>query len=199
VLNVTVTGPTAAGYLTVYPDATTQPPASDLNWTAGETVPNHVIVRLGSNGKVDFYNGSSGTVAVVADLFGYYATGAGGQFFHPMTPVRLLDTRSNPRPIPPTIQFGITFEKSTNPPPYASAVVLNVTVTQAQAAGYLVAVPGLGLSSPPPTASNLDWTAGETVSNLVTGELGMGAIELYKHTSGSLQLIADGFGYFANT
>ncbi|MFD0327528.1 hypothetical protein ACFQZC_03080 [Streptacidiphilus monticola] len=195
VLNVTVAGPTAAGYLTVYPDGMTRPAASDLNWSAGETVPNHVVVRLGADGKVDFYNGSSGTVAVVADVFGSYAAGAGGQFFHPMPPTRLLDTRGYP-PVPPNVDFGISFEKSTAPPPYASAVVLNVTVTQARAAGYLVAFPGL---TSPPAASNLDWTAGETVSNLVTGELGAGSITFHLHTSGSLQLVADGFGYFANT
>lgn len=74
VLNVTVTAPTAGGYLTVYPGpATTAPLSSNLNFTAGETVPNLVVVAVKDH-QVTFYNGSSGTVHVIADLFGAYAS-----------------------------------------------------------------------------------------------------------------------------
>jgi GH25 family lysozyme M1 (1,4-beta-N-acetylmuramidase) len=71
VLNVTVTAPTTAGYLTVYPDGHTQPTASNLNFTAGQTIPNLVTVPV-INGKVDFFNGSSGSVHLIADLAGYF-------------------------------------------------------------------------------------------------------------------------------
>jgi hypothetical protein len=71
VLNVTVTNTTAASYLTVWPDGTTQPLASDLNWVAGETVPNLVVVELGSDGAVDIYN-YSGSTDVAVDVEGYY-------------------------------------------------------------------------------------------------------------------------------
>ena len=46
VANVTVTGPSAASFLTAYADGTTRPLASNLNFTAGESVPNRVIVPL---------------------------------------------------------------------------------------------------------------------------------------------------------
>ena len=36
VLNVTATGPTAQGYLTVYPTGGTRPTASNLNFMPGE-------------------------------------------------------------------------------------------------------------------------------------------------------------------
>jgi hypothetical protein len=71
VLNVTVTAPTAVGYLTVYPDGRTRPTASNLNFTTGQTIPNLVTVPV-NNGKVDYFNGSPGTVHLVADLAGYY-------------------------------------------------------------------------------------------------------------------------------
>jgi hypothetical protein len=71
VLNVTVTGPKAGGYLTVYPNGTAKPTASNLNWTTGETIPNLVTVRL-VNGKLNFGVTSSGSVGVIADVFGYY-------------------------------------------------------------------------------------------------------------------------------
>ena len=52
VLNVTVTNTTAASYLTAWPTGATQPLVSNLNWVAGETVPNRVIVPVGTGGQV---------------------------------------------------------------------------------------------------------------------------------------------------
>ncbi|MEZ0065501.1 hypothetical protein ABIA32_001497 [Streptacidiphilus sp. MAP12-20] len=71
VLNVTVTGTTGGGVLTAYADGTALPQASNLNWVAGETVPNLVMVPVGADGKVDLY--VSSTTHVIADVFGYFA------------------------------------------------------------------------------------------------------------------------------
>ncbi|HEX7537182.1 MAG TPA: hypothetical protein VF391_09275 [Dermatophilaceae bacterium] len=71
-LNVTATGPTAAGYLTVYPGDATRPTASNLNFVAGQTIPNLVLVPVGPGNTVTFYN-AAGTVNVIADLVGSYA------------------------------------------------------------------------------------------------------------------------------
>jgi hypothetical protein len=70
VFNVTGTNASAATYLTVYPDGQARPGTSNVNLTAGHTVPNLVVVPL-VDGKVDFYNGF-GTLDIVADLLGYY-------------------------------------------------------------------------------------------------------------------------------
>ncbi|MBS2962172.1 hypothetical protein KGA66_03890 [Actinocrinis puniceicyclus] len=72
VLNVTVTAPTASGYLTVYPDGAPRPTVSNLNFSAGEVIPNLVVVPV-VNGKVDFYNGTGGNVHVIADVAGYFS------------------------------------------------------------------------------------------------------------------------------
>ncbi|HUN35601.1 MAG TPA: fibronectin type III domain-containing protein [Trebonia sp.] len=75
---MTVTQPTAtSGVLTVYPDGESPPAASNLNFVSGETVPNLVVVQVGSDGKVGFYNSSGGTVQVVADLSGYFVSPLG--------------------------------------------------------------------------------------------------------------------------
>jgi hypothetical protein len=76
VLNVTVTAPTSAGFITVYGDGTARPTASNLNFVKGQTVPNLVIAPVGANGKVDLYNGSAGTVQLIGDVSGYYRSGA---------------------------------------------------------------------------------------------------------------------------
>jgi hypothetical protein len=75
VLNVTVTNPQADGYLTVYPDGSSLPVASNVNFQAGETVPNLVVAPVGSDGKVDIYDGSSGSVQVIADVSGWFLLG----------------------------------------------------------------------------------------------------------------------------
>ena len=70
VLNVTATAPTSAGFVTVYPNGSSLPKVSNLNFSKGETIPNLVVVRV-VNGKVNFTN-SAGNVQLIADLTGYY-------------------------------------------------------------------------------------------------------------------------------
>jgi hypothetical protein len=73
VLNVTVVDGTSLGYLTAWADGSTMPPSSNLDWAPGQVVPNQVVVPVGADGKVDLYvGGSTGSAAVIADVFGYY-------------------------------------------------------------------------------------------------------------------------------
>jgi hypothetical protein len=44
---------------------------SDLNWVAGQTVPNLVVVKLSALGKIDITN-AFGTTNVIVDVVGYY-------------------------------------------------------------------------------------------------------------------------------
>jgi hypothetical protein len=72
VLNVTVTGALDSGYVTVFPCGSAQPNASSLNYVGGSTVPNGVISKVGTGGKVCVYV-SSGTNLLV-DVNGYFVT-----------------------------------------------------------------------------------------------------------------------------
>jgi len=73
-VNVTVTQPTAAGYLTLYPATASRPVASTLNFVAGQTRANNAILALASDGSgtVEVFNGSAGTVHVIIDVNGYF-------------------------------------------------------------------------------------------------------------------------------
>jgi PKD repeat protein len=51
-LNVTAVSPAAAGYLTVYPCGATRPLASNVNYTTGQVIPNAVLAKIGTSGKV---------------------------------------------------------------------------------------------------------------------------------------------------
>lgn len=69
VLNVTGVAATASGFVTVWPCGTPRPNASNLNLPAQQTVPNLVISKVGTGGKVCLFT-SSGT-HLLADLAGY--------------------------------------------------------------------------------------------------------------------------------
>ena len=76
VLNVTVTQPSAASFVTVYPTGTKRPLASNLNMVPGQVTPNLVIAKVGAGGKVSLFN-NAGTTHLVADVMGWFKGGAG--------------------------------------------------------------------------------------------------------------------------
>jgi hypothetical protein len=71
--NVTVTGGTGDGFLTIYPAAGAEPLESTINYRAGQTRANNAIMSLGPNGDVIVENGSStGSVEFLIDVTGYF-------------------------------------------------------------------------------------------------------------------------------
>jgi hypothetical protein len=72
-INVTVTDPTAGGFLTVYPGGTSLPLASTINYNLGITRANNADVLLGASGDLSVYCGQAGgTVHLVLDVNGYF-------------------------------------------------------------------------------------------------------------------------------
>jgi hypothetical protein len=74
VLNVTTVNSTASSYFTVYPGPAgrARPLASDLDFPAGLTVPNLVVVQIGSDGSINIFNFAGNSDALV-DVFGYFS------------------------------------------------------------------------------------------------------------------------------
>jgi hypothetical protein len=207
-LNVTVTSPQAGGYLRVYPDSSTLPTVSNIDFTRGETIPNLVIVPV-KNGIADIENASGGTVQVVGDLDGYYAPSAPDTYV-PRGPYRVLDTRptgGGPGPVGPggTISAGESYYGTAtscqiNYPgcPVPDALVANVTVTGPTRPGNLTVYP---YKAARPNASNVNFSANETIPNLTmtkTGADGNGnyLITVYNASAGKSQVVIDEFGYF---
>ncbi|WP_078947979.1 PKD domain-containing protein [Streptomyces griseus] len=71
-LNVTVPSPSGSGYLVAYADGTSRPGVYSVDFTAGRTVANRALVKVGTDGVVDLYNAGSTSVDVYADLLGDY-------------------------------------------------------------------------------------------------------------------------------
>ena len=74
VYNVTVTAPKGGGYIAAYPAGTTRPNASNVNFGPGQTVANSAFTEAGVGGADSFYNGSTGTVQLIVDAFGYFTS-----------------------------------------------------------------------------------------------------------------------------
>ena len=72
-LNVTVTSPSAAGWLTVFPTGTIKPLASNLNFVAGQTVAVQVLAQVGAEGKVTLAVDPAVTTHMVVDVVGWYS------------------------------------------------------------------------------------------------------------------------------
>lgn len=72
-VNVTIDGTTASGFLTVYSSAVPQPASSSINWSAtGSILANMNVVVLGDDGSIKITAGGGGSAQVIVDVLGYY-------------------------------------------------------------------------------------------------------------------------------
>ncbi|MFT3853931.1 MAG: hypothetical protein QM733_14490 [Ilumatobacteraceae bacterium] len=193
-VNITVDDPSAAGYLTVYPTGEGRPYASTVNFVAGRTIANLTLAKVGAGGKVSIFN-FDGAVRVVADVVGYFSA-SGGQFV-PVTPTRIVDSRSGAAmggPIGPGQVVTLPMGGVDPVPGNASGAVVNVTATASSAASFLTVYP---TGTPrPEDSSNVNPRVGATaVPNQDYVKLGAGGqVDLF-NLAGSTQVIVDVFGY----
>ncbi|MBJ7608074.1 MAG: hypothetical protein JF887_01400 [Candidatus Dormibacteraeota bacterium] len=202
VLNVTTTNTSSGSYLTAYPGGTNPPLASNLNFTAGQTVANLVTVPIGANGGVGIFN-QAGSADVIVDLEGYFVPGTGpAGLYNPLSPVRVTDTR----PGSGQANTGSTLAPDGTlavqvlgvggvPQSGVSAVVLNVTAASPSEAGYLTAFAD---GTVRPLASNLNFAPGQVVPNRVIVPVGAdGKVSIYNWV-GSTDVIVDTGGWFTD-
>jgi sugar lactone lactonase YvrE len=201
VLNVTLTNPSAAGYITVWPTGVARPQTSNLNFVPQQTVPNLVISKVGPDGKVALFN-SAGNTDLIVDIVGYFTAGADMVY---MTPQRLMDTRAGETTSDgnfsgigalaawSTIDLPIG-GRSGIPGNGVSAAIMNVTATDPQAEGYLDIWPA---NAPTPLTSSLNFDAAQTVPNLVIGKVSdSGQVSIGNGSIGSTDVLVDVMGWF---
>ena len=171
VLNVTVVGPTAIGYWTLYSHGTTLPTASNLN--------------------VDAPGAFFGNNLALADMLGYYmpvAAAEAGRFVPLPAPSRMVDTRITATPM---IESDLRTYAVTGAAD-ASAVVLNVT-TIGSGPGYWTVFP---TGSTQPETSNVNTVfRRQTASNQVIVPVdSAGQFSVFSSSGGDL--IIDVIGSF---
>jgi hypothetical protein len=191
-LNLTATNPTADSHLRVFPGGSALPASSNLNFRPGQSVPNRVIVPVSASGQIGIFN-AAGRVDVIVDVNGWFTdstSAAGGSRFTAIAPQRLLDTRTG---------FGLIQDAGVAAVHFAdtagigvTAIVANFTAVGASEPSYLTVWPD---GSPQPLASDLNYTAGQTIPNLVVTKLGPSGFDVY-NAAGNLNLVIDLNGYY---
>jgi hypothetical protein len=158
--------------VTVFPCGSPQPNASNLNFSANQTIANLVFARIGTAQKICFF--TSAPTQLIVDLSAVYNTPAS---LISLVPARLIDTR--PAATVDGILAGagrrtagsitaIPVASRGNVSASATAVALNVTMVSPGAGGYVTVFP---CGSVQPNASNVNFNAGQTIPNAVVANL----------------------------
>jgi hypothetical protein len=221
VVSITVVQPTQSGNLTAYAAGSPKPVASNLNFLAGRTVSNLVLVRTSTSGKLtlSLVGKAAGTAHVTVDVFGWFSTSSytkgtpadttdeRGARLVGITPRRLVDTRNGTAADTPIGAGGARTVKvagapalgTTTPavvPANAVAVVLNVTAVTPSSTTVLSVQPTALAAGKVPATANLNVRAGTIQANLVFSRIGAdGTVRIYNR-AGATNVVVDVMGYF---
>jgi len=200
-LNVTAVFPDGPGFLTVYPCGSARPQTSNVNYQAGQVVPNAVFVQLGSFGTVCIYTLTASDVVVDVSAFA-----RPGATTDTLLPARLLDTRGGPDNATIDRLFegegradrGEVIELDVagrgGVPIDAHYAMVNVAAVFPERPGFLTVYP---CGAPRPFASNVNYAGGDVRPNAVLVKLSsVGTACIY--TTAATDIIVDigAFGSF---
>jgi hypothetical protein len=203
VVTITVTNASAPGYVTAHAAGTPAPSTSNVNVSRpGETVANLAVVPLSSDGSLALT--SSIGAQLIVDVSGAFAptTGSSAGRFVPVSPTRVLDSRSGGGPT-----FG-TFARGSSrsvmiagegdvPISGVSAVAVTLTATGTQAAGWAQLLPTGGATALGASSNVNIARAGQTVANMAILPVGDdGSVTLYADAPG--EYLLDVTGWFTD-
>jgi hypothetical protein len=202
-LHVTVTDTSGSGWIAAEPDGAGTPSTSVLDYLAGQTVSNTVIVPVAADGKIELYNGGGvGSVDLIGDVAGYFSPSSSGTYT-PVIPYRSWDSRENGTALAAwgTTTYSLeTVQGDVEQPqniPAGATVITNITVTNLATAGYVTAYPA---GTARPAVSNLNFLPGQTVAGMsllaTTGSQQQSSV--YNASPGRGDVILDVFGYFSS-
>lgn len=126
----------------------------------------------------------------------WFTVGADGDRYTPLTPKRVLDTRTEygSEPVRPGTARRVRLSEWL--PRGATAAVLNVTAAQPEGPGFVRVYPA-DTDAPPPATSNLNLTAGVDQPNLVTVQLGPFRDVMVATGGSATQVVVDLAGYYS--
>jgi hypothetical protein len=197
--NITVTGTNGAGYLTADSCENLQAgeqTRSNINYGNDETVANLAVVPMGVVGdKPGFCTLANASLNQIIDVQGVFAPSPVGQWgYSPAVPTRLIDTRKCTDNCADVFKAGAVIKMSA--PAGASAVLINLTLTDAKAAGYATADKCSALVPGPQSQSNANVTVGRSVANLAVVPVDAdGSFCIY--TSSATRVLVDVQGTFS--
>jgi hypothetical protein len=209
VVSITVTQPTANGYLQAYGKGADAGISSIVNFVAGQTIANVAIVRPGLDGELRVALGpGTGTAHVLVDVFGWFSTskvaaGDGARLI-PTVPGRIFDSRWSGQKLGPgvTITVPVRGADAQEPTvvdvvpdlPDVIGVVVNLTGVSTQPT-FLSAFPEDLPPGAQPTTSNVNLPKNFVKANLAFLPIGAdGSIRIF-NLSGQTDVIVDVVGY----
>lgn len=197
VLTLTGVAPTAATHISAWGDGD-RPMVSSLNLPLNATRSNLVVVPVGADGSIRLRN-NSGDVDLVADLAGSFPLDGSGLPFHPVDPVRLLDTRSGVGTtggaFGPREQRDLPVASRPEVGDDAKVAILNFTAVAPLSDTHLRVWPA---GTTRPLTAVLNAPVAQTTPSLAFSTLGpapAGAVSLYNN-SGRSHYLADLSGWF---
>nr|MDQ2957945.1 S8 family serine peptidase [Actinomycetota bacterium] len=200
VLNVTGIAAKGTTYLSVFADTF----SGSTNLSLSSTDPNAAVaavVKVNSAHGFKLLNRSANTDAVV-DVVGYFAapTATGVAGYAPVTPTRLLDTRSavggHLRKFNPNETYKVSVAPADGSgvvPAGATAAVVNLTALNESGAGYLMAYPNPNSA---PSTSSLDYRT-VSRSNLAVVALNTDGSFTLQNRTAKTDILVDVVGYLS--
>jgi len=181
-VSVTAAGPSGAGFIRAYPNGSTAPDATVVNYSDGRGATNTVTVPLAASGTLDLEVANfGGSTDVIVDVQGYFAA-SGGQGFVPLSaPCRIADTRATGGQIASGSSRTFLVDGSTGDfvgqggtdggcgvPDGTTAVEFSVTAVDPTGTGFLRVTPN---SSSVPNAAFVNYTPNANTTNTGTVRL----------------------------
>jgi hypothetical protein len=197
-VNLTVLTPAVTGSITVFADGTSWSGAT-MSFQAGLTNQNFETVPVGANGLIDIRNNTASSLVLIVDILGYHRSGFGDFYgeYQPMTPTRLLDTRTGqPVAAGQTRTFQVGGRGGIPAQDAATGqmgVVVNFTVLTPSRSGSLT-VGGTDLAV---KTSTMSFAAGQTEQGQLLELLDdSGGLALRNNSAAAVHVIADVVGYY---
>lgn len=203
-LNVVAVGPSAVGFLTLFPCGSDQPLAANVNYSIGGAAANSVLAKIGDGGKVCIY--SEAETDVVIDVNGYVPFGGDNTA---VDPARIYDSRSidgaetidgqqqgvgrvgagETARVNVTSRAGVPSDIADGQS--SGSAYLNVVAIRPGANGFLTVFP---CTDERPLSANVNYAAGGVAPNAVLARLsGDGDVCIY--SSAETDLVVDINGY----
>ena len=196
-VNLTVLTPAVTGSITAFADRTTWSGAT-MTFQAGQTDQNFETVPVTASGMIDLRNNTTRPVNLVVDILGFYDRDSSSRGrYQPMTPSRVLDTRTGqPLAAGQTRTFQVSGQAGIPPQgdsDHQLAVATNVTVLTPSRSGSLtVGATDLGVNT-----ATMTFAAGQTEQGQLVNRLDEhGRLSIRNNGTAAVQLIADAVGYY---
>jgi hypothetical protein len=199
--NLTVLSPSSTGSLSAFADGTSWSGAT-MSFQAGQTAQNFETIPVSAGGMIDVRNNTAGPLNLIVDVLGYHGQGDAAATkgrYQPMSPTRLLDTRTG-QPVAAGQTRAVQVAGVAGIPLQGDslqgweAVVVNVTVLAPRLSGSLTVGMGnlYGNNTP-----SLSFAAGQNEqSQLLMGLDTSGALPIRNNSAAAVQVIADVVGYY---